>query len=236
MNAFAPLPADLDPSADARRERLRERQLQMLDRLAEVGLQIAEAIGANVAQTVQDAPDDAAAERRTARLSAAALAYGRAARAVRMTLALQSKLADAGGGDDASGPIEISWMPDPAQAKAAQVKRVQRIVRRVADDGEPLDAEALERLAAETAERLQDEDLYGDLLRTPVGEVVARICRDLGLDPDWASLAQEPWAQDEIRTRAPASPFAPWMPGGMPGGTDPPPRTPMTGGQRHSSA
>ncbi len=59
----------------------------------------------------------------------------------------------------------------------------------------------------ETGERLDDEDIYGDVASRPVGELVALICRDLGLDPDWTRLAEEAWAQDEIAEAPVGSPF-----------------------------
>ena len=43
----------------------------------------------------------------------------------------------------------------------------------------------------------------------PVGELVALICRDFGLDPNWDALAEEAWAQAEMDGGAEGSPFAP---------------------------
>jgi hypothetical protein len=40
-----------------------------------------------------------------------------------------------------------------------------------------------------------------------VGELVAMICRDFGLEPDWDALEQEAWAQAEIAGGAAGSPF-----------------------------
>ena len=40
-----------------------------------------------------------------------------------------------------------------------------------------------------------------------MGELVALICRDFGLEPNWDALAQEAWAQAEIASGAPGSPF-----------------------------
>lgn len=88
--------------------------------------------------------------------------------------------------------------------------RVERIVGRVADNG-ARDRDEVERLMDEALERLEDEDLYGEIVTRPMGELVAALCRDLGLDPDWASLAQEPWALAEIASGAAGSPFAAWM-------------------------
>ena len=47
----------------------------------------------------------------------------------------------------------------------------------------------------------------GDVRQRPVGELVALICRDLDLDPDWTRLAEEAWAKEEIASGVPSSPF-----------------------------
>jgi hypothetical protein len=74
-------------------------------------------------------------------------------------------------------------------------------------DAEVADPAVADRLAEEAAERLEHDDIYGDLTTRPVGEIVALICRDLRLSPDWSRWAQEAWAQEEIRSGAPQSPF-----------------------------
>ncbi len=85
--------------------------------------------------------------------------------------------------------------------------RVEAIVERIAKGKAKNDEEKVDRLIREAGERLDDEDIYGDVLERPVGELVALICRDLGLDPDWTRLAEEAWAQEEIRIGAERSPF-----------------------------
>lgn len=103
------------------------------------------------------------------------MAYGRVARAVRQTILLQTRLQ----AEQAA-----------AAARAGDVRvRVNRIVRRAIDaehDGE----ERAERLAVEAAERLEQER-YGDLLTRPVAEIIAVICGDLGLHPDWPDLEHD---------------------------------------------
>jgi hypothetical protein len=69
------------------------------------------------------------------------------------------------------------------------------------------DADEAERLAETAWERLDHDDIYGDLTAQPVGEIIARVCRDLGLAPDWSRLAEEAWARDEIDSGAMGSPF-----------------------------
>ena len=145
---------------------LAERQLEALNELVGIGLNIARAIERQVSgpgpQSIAD-------------LDAAALAYARVARAVRQTVMLQSKL---------------QAERNAAAAKAGDLRaRVARIVRRAIEDAHD-DAEQVERLAAEAAERLEQER-YGDLLTRPIGEIVAAICKDLGLEPDWPALKDD---------------------------------------------
>jgi hypothetical protein len=145
---------------------LAERQIEALGELVDIGLKIARAIERQV--------DAAAAEPTSAAdLNAAAIAYARAARAVRQAVMLQGRLrAD-----------RDAW-----KAKAGSLRsRLTWIVRRAVED-EHDDAERVERLVAEAAERLEQER-YGDVLTRPVEAVLAGICKDLGLDPDWTALA-----------------------------------------------
>jgi hypothetical protein len=59
----------------------------------------------------------------------------------------------------------------------------------------------------EAKERLDNDDIYGLVATRPIGELVAMICEDLGLDPDWDHLAAEAWARAEIASGAEGSPF-----------------------------
>jgi hypothetical protein len=95
-----------------------------------------------------------------------ALSYTRAARAVRLTLALQLRLAR-----DAEG-----------QTRAEAARRRDRIHARVetATEAETLAERDGEQLSSDAWERLTEED-DADLLARPMDEVVARICQDLGL-------------------------------------------------------
>ena len=61
---------------------------------------------------------------------------------------------------------------------------------------------------AEAGDRLDDIDLYGDLLDRPVSEILARICADIGLPLDWTRLAQEAWAQTEMHGGLAGAPLA----------------------------
>jgi hypothetical protein len=74
--------------------------------------------------------------------------------------------------------------------------QVVRIVERVAqtDQDDPEDAY---RFGLEATDRLDHDDIYGCVMTHTVSELVAMICKDLGLDPDWPTLAQEAWAVEE---------------------------------------
>ncbi|HEY4030736.1 MAG TPA: hypothetical protein VGM25_10360 [Caulobacteraceae bacterium] len=174
MNAPATLPSDAPPSAacaDWARP-LIERQLQILGRLAEAGLEIAVALEAQARGGPEVVQGDVA------------MAHARVARAVRQTVMLQSKLIEA-----------LDDREDERAARQASVRaNAARIVRGVIED-ERGDGERAERLGAEAAERLRAED-FGDLLSRPFGEAVAGICRDLGLAPDWLALAEDCFAAE----------------------------------------
>ena len=62
------------------------------------------------------------------------------------------------------------------------------------------DAEQIERLCAEAAERLEQER-FGEEEARPVRDVVGDICQALGLHPDWPGLATEIWGVEEMAQR-----------------------------------
>jgi hypothetical protein len=213
MNALptpdaAPVPDDLCED----RARL-DRQRARLDRLADLGLEIAEGLAAQAKGTGPQVVE-----------GDVALAYDRVARAVRMAVMLESRLAadlrpsaeQASGAGPGAGPAE------PAKARK---DRVARIVRRVAEGQGGLDGFQIGWAAREARERLEHDDIYGQVMSQPVSDLVADICRDLGLTPDWAQdeigsgevgealqdlLALSPEAGDE--GRGAASGDAPTMP------------------------
>jgi hypothetical protein len=159
-----------------------ERQLQVLGELAEIGLELARAV-------------EAGAKAPEADLDAAALAYARVSRAVRQTILLQSKLVEALDGRAAA----------LAGRKAAAAHILHDLIEDLGGD-----EERAERLGAEAAERLEQED-FDDLLKRPFGEAVAAICRDLGLSPDWLRLAEDCFGAEAAQGgKAASGPDAPY--------------------------
>jgi hypothetical protein len=159
-------------------------QLEVLGRLADVGLEIALAIERQVKA------DDAPPER-------AHIDYSRVARAVRLTLMLQAdlirKLKDYDRG--LAFRLATDRKPRVLDRKACIERIVERIATEQADT-----PESAERLMRETTERLDHDDLYGDVLARPISDLIAAICADLGLKPDWPKLAEQAWAQAEIES------------------------------------
>ena len=187
--------AEAPHNADARSPA--ERRDAMLAELAALGMEASRIVVAKAHETPS---------------ADTALALSRLARAVRLTVMLQARLAaEAGRGQNPAADVE--------QRKA----RVQRIVERVAKADPDKDDDDVEAVVYETADRLDDEDLYGDLMDRPIREIVARICDDLDLKPDWTVLDQELWAREEAAADPP-----PLEPAPPPKRQDPPPPFPNT--------
>jgi len=226
-------------TADGALRAVLERQLAVLGRLAEAGLNIALAVErrateapaaeADAAEAAPGAPPAAGGD--------VALAYARVARAVRLTVALQGRVVkELQGLDEAAQRRRLREAAEAGRARqeaeAQRKARVERIVERLIR-AEAADEAEGERLADEAYERLEDDDIYGELAARPLSETIARICADLGLSPDWTRLAEEAWAQEELAGGAAGAPLMQvrWLdpPGPEPdgdaaGAQDPPPK------------
>lgn len=204
MAAPETLQTDPDDHAPSWARDVLQRQMDVLGELAEAGLEIAKATARRaVAQAEQDPAEAQGGEDNLA------MVYARVARAVRLTLMLQAKAVEAlrafdlGERARADAALQARAQASPEYAHKA---RVERIVERVAQAACGRDEDEVDRLVREAGERLDDDDIWGDVLARPVGELVRAICRDLGLDPDWTRLAEEAWAQAE--KHHPRSPFS----------------------------
>jgi hypothetical protein len=193
MTAPVPPPdsaAPPDPLVWARP--LCERRIDLLSDLAEEGREVARTLARRVAAV--DADDSLAGGEVVPMLEGLARAYGRVSRAVRLTLMLQARLVEDLIAFDKLAAQAAVWDHDARTRDRKELAGhiIERVIGRERDD-----AEEIEHLVWETSERLDREDLYGPLLSRPVSELVAVICRDLGLDPDWSRLAAEAWATGE---------------------------------------
>jgi hypothetical protein len=180
-----PQPSETADPAVARTER----HLRMLAELGEIGMDLAREVRRQALDRTGEAPPAADL----------ALTFSRIARAVRQTVALEAKLAE--------GPSERARLSVADRWRSARRKRqVKEIVAAVIDDeaGE-YDVDGLHE---QLQERLDDGDEEADFADRPIGELVARICRDLGVTPDWSLFEDEDWAIEEAGARPPGSPFA----------------------------
>jgi hypothetical protein len=154
------MPADPTPTPADRTER----HLAMLARLAEIGMEIAEEAG-------RQAPGEAG---KGPQAADPALSFARTARAVRLTIALEARLA---------ADRLATRRPEAARRRDRIHTKVERALEAERDD-----ADEVETLATAAWEQLTETD-DADLLDRPIHEVVARICADLGLSPAWAASA-----------------------------------------------
>jgi hypothetical protein len=151
-------------------------QLDRLDELAEIGMKAARLVGVRAENA---APEED--------LNALAMAYARAARAVRLCVMLHARIVkDIGDGDRA----------DLVRAEAGEAQRRENrksdtlnLVYRKAERVHGEDFDAIERLMTEAEERLDYEDMYGDLMTRPIEEMADEISRLVGLDVPTAACA-----------------------------------------------
>jgi len=216
------------------------RHLGLLEELTDIGMAMAREVKRRT--LAEDDPageelDAAPAQKRPAPRESCrdlSLAFSRAARAVRQSVALEQRLVadhqarEAAVQADAPG-IDLDAVRRRLVGRAFETVRereleraeaVRDVVREAvvgaikAEAGETPDwgpergeTVRAERLLDDLDERLEDESEDDDFAHYPVSELIARICRDLGLTPDWSLWAREPWAIDEARRR-PRSPLA----------------------------
>ena len=144
----------------------------VLRQLIDAGVAVVQAISydatAHTAATVNGDADP-----RDATVTDLAIAYERTARAVRRTVALARRL-----NADAKDRTARS------ATRAAARKRIARAVEDTAEDvikRRPLPDHLRAELHADLHERLADPALDHDILTRPISEIIADICRDLGL-------------------------------------------------------
>jgi hypothetical protein len=164
------------------------RQMTMLRELAELGMELARALGAQALaelspEETPDAPKVTPAD--------PVLMFTRVARAVRQTVALEMRIGRADAEDQAED--------DRALHRYEQIAR-RVLVHEIAADAVTMHAEdgRRERLLRELDDRLDaerpDDANYSYL---PVNVLVTRICRDLGVQPDWSLWAERAIVADE---------------------------------------
>jgi hypothetical protein len=175
-----------------------ERRLRLLEELSEIGMELARALKPGAE------PDKAAGE---VPAKDPAAAYAPLSRAIRLTLALESRT-DKDLRDLKAG-VESARQEARTKAEVRNLEALEDKVRDLVLDvaeRESADSEAFEALEEALEERLDMDEAYWDLGGRPLRQTVERLCHDLGLSPDWSRWADEGWAGDPpIRSRF--SPF-----------------------------
>lgn len=176
-------------------------RLAMLQELSEIGMELARGLRTQ-ALAAPEAQDEAPTPKVTP--GDPVLMFTRVARAVRQTLALEMRLS------------QPEPMPNPArwreealagrERRKAQVREIARAV--VAADGP---AAERDRLFEAVDARLESDGAWDedeDYSFLPLSALVASICAELGVDPDWSRWAGADWALDEARVGLRGSVFA----------------------------
>jgi hypothetical protein len=191
-----------DPSEDRAQRRFR-----VLQELAEIGMELAR----DVQRRAREQAGDGAAD--------LGLVFSRIARTVRQTVALEAKLDQdcqvRRDKADAERAVETRLRGIRRKTKVMEI--VERVIETESD---------AERLLDDLGERLEDAD-DSDFADRPMGELVACICRDLGVTPDWKLWEDEVWAIEALKASPPDAPAAapPW-PTYHPRGKPPPDEIP----------
>jgi hypothetical protein len=201
----------LDPSPGPDANPAPEAQAELvaaLRELREIGMEMARAL--RVQALAAMAPDPEGASPAQVTQADPVLMFTRVARAVRMTVSLEMRLAEPGPDREA---------PQARQRRKADVcDVVQQIVE---TDAAPAHHRMLLGLLDAQLDRAEKAET--DFAHLPTGVLVARICRVLGVSPDWSAWADTEWAHEEARAQAPGSPFT---------GPHAPPLRPLASGIR----
>jgi len=193
MSASADPPPNLtDPALRA------ARRLRMVERLGEIGMDLTELLQQQAHAAVAADP--------ASTLEGLDLKFARLSRAVRLTLALEERL-DAAANAPAAAPRPLRptpWeavglSPEDYDAKhRAGLRRdlaYEAIEKAIELERDPAEQD---RLILELAERFdEDRDEAATLSQAPIGAIIAAICRDLGLRPDWRRVDTDALDLDE---------------------------------------
>ena len=120
------------------------------------------------------------------------LADARAARAVRMCIALQSRRLGE------LPALERAERMAGLERRGARKRQIVHLVRTVAESEH---ADEIEQISGEAWERLNDTDEYSAVMNGSLREAVARICDDLDVTPDWSLWGGEFEAKDPFPRR-----------------------------------
>ena len=197
----------LDPAAERA-----ERQCRMLVELAQIGVRLALTLERQAAAAA-DAAEAGGAPVAAPFGGDLGLVFDRLTRAVRLTLMLETRIAEGEVGRQAQVAEARAKAAQAAQRAAidaweeAQVEAVVAVVEKTLDaDGQ--DDETIVARLRETREYLESGDEDYDILEHPLSRVIAVICEEFGVKPDWSLWTDTDWAIEEAQDRPRGSPYA----------------------------
>ena len=157
-----------------------ERHSSVLRELAEIGMDLARALRTH-----------ALAEPDAARAADVGLVFSRVSRAIRQTVALEAKL-------DADRETRAERAQAAQSVRDGEARKIRAVRQRKHIRGlvhcaikDTADPNEVENLCFDSREHLNDLD-DTDFEDRPIADIIAGICRNLGLNPDAVRLAEEP--------------------------------------------
>ncbi len=183
-------------------------QVAVLGELAEIGLRLAGALErlalAQVAAAEMAlAAGEAGAPAVPAPRVDLGLSFDRLSRAIRLTLMLETRIAE---GEVARG-AQAAREAEHAAWTEAQAEAVLEVVEKTLEADGQDDETIIERLR-ETRDYLESGDDDYDVLEHPLSRVIALICEEFGVEPDWSLWTDTDWAIEEAQDRPRGSPYA----------------------------
>ena len=194
-------------AADAMRA-LAEEQMRVLAEVNRIQLRMLQAMERHALEPAPEQGPDRPELREEARPEAAALSLGmtRLAKSIRQNLSLQTRIAD---------QTLAQRLAAEAERAARAAERKERIKVRRADVDFAM-TQAIDNGSRPIAEidRFSDDvddwmdGAEDDIFDTqPIGVILQRLCRDIGLPLDLTVWENEAWAMDEMVHRPPGSPY-----------------------------
>ena len=188
MNMAPPDPEDAAAREAEDAVRL-ERHRARLERLAEVGMEMVEALRAEMI-AAQGRGDVAAA-------GEAARGFAHLARAVRHTISLDARLVR----DARLGRAEAErdrWRDEARLGRHARKEEARELLQDMIEHhtGDSRGRESLARRLHQRLDREDDRDTALFAANTPIGPAIGRLCYELGVRPDWTACDGEPWAPE----------------------------------------
>ena len=200
-----------DPEWLAAQEGARaDKRMAMLDEIADMAMTLAQAQHRKALEQLEAGPE-IAPKAGEARERDAAAGFLAAARAVRVTLLLQARL-QAGLNARRIEMVEESRARAEARRKDRETEamcyhgEVEEIVVKVIER-EAADRPDLDELTDSAQKAVYDSWSDDEVGEVPISAVVAKVCKDLGVEVDWSRWEGEDWAIEEAEEGVAGSPF-----------------------------